>query len=182
MLWPKAALANAGIPMIVVAWPASWIAFVPVVLVEAAVARRVLALPTREALKLSLAANAWSTLAGIPITWALLMGLEMLAGLMLSMVGPDLGTVATSLLIPFYAPWLPSVEERWIVLAAGAFLCVPFFFASVWIEARSAGRRVPAAEALRWAKRANAVTYGFFLVMLALAALVARTSHAGSVG
>lgn len=179
VLWPKAALANAGIPMIVLAWPASWIAFVPVVLVEAAVARRVLALPTREALRLSLAANAWSTLAGIPITWALLTCLEMLAWSMLPMIGRELETVATSLLIPFSAPWIPSVGERWIVFAAGAFLCVPFFFASVWIEARSAGRRVPAADARRWAKRANAVTYGFFLVMLAL---VAWASHAGIVG
>ncbi|WP_437955718.1 hypothetical protein WME76_30035 [Sorangium sp. So ce119] len=179
VLWPKAALANAGIPMIVVAWPASWIAFVPVVLVEAAVARRVLALPTREALKLSLVANAWSMLAGIPITWALLMALEMLVWPMLSVVGRDLEAVPSLLLIPIYAPWIPPVEEPWIVFAAGAFLCVPFFFASVWIEARSAGRRVPAADALRWARRANAVTYGFFLVMLALAAWM---SHAGSVG
>ncbi|WP_437736890.1 hypothetical protein [Sorangium sp. So ce1335] len=179
VLWPKDALANAGIPMIVLAWPASWIAFVPVVLVEAAVARRVLALPTREALKLSLAANAWSTLAGIPITWALLTCLEMLAWSMLPMIGRELETAATLLLIPFSAPWLPSVGERWIVFAAGAFLCVPFFFASVWIEARSAARRVPATDARRWAKRANAVTYGFFLVTLAL---VAWASHAGSVG
>ncbi|WP_437605550.1 hypothetical protein WMF20_31170 [Sorangium sp. So ce834] len=182
LLWPKAALANAGIPMIVFAWPASWIAFVPVVLVEAAVARRVLRLPTRDAIKLSLSANAWSTLAGIPITWALLTVLEMTVGPILSMARDDLGPAASLLLLPISAPWLGPVEEGWRVLAAGAFLCVPFFFASVWIEARSAGRRVPAADALRWAKRANSATYGFFLVALALFALISWMSHARSAG
>ncbi|WP_437995848.1 hypothetical protein WMF26_32130 [Sorangium sp. So ce185] len=181
-LWPKAALANVGIPMLVFAWPASWIAFVPVVLVEAAVARRVLRLPTREAIKLSLAANAWSTLAGIPITWALLTVLEMTVAPILAMARDDLGTAATLLMVPISAPWLGPVKEGWRVLAAGAFLCVPFFFASVWIEARSARRRVPAADALRWAKRANAATYGFFLVALALFALISWMSHAGSAG
>ncbi|WP_437950001.1 hypothetical protein WME98_03715 [Sorangium sp. So ce296] len=182
LLWPKPALANAGIPMLVFAWPASWIAFVPVVLVEAAVARRVLRLPTREAIKLSLVANAWSTLAGIPITWALLTVLEMTVGPILSMARDDLGPAATLLMLPISAPWLGPVKEGWRVLAAGAFLCVPFFFASVWIEARSAGRRVPAADALRWAQRANAATYGFFLVALALFALISWMSHAGSAG
>ncbi|WP_437630374.1 hypothetical protein [Sorangium sp. So ce854] len=174
LLWPKAALANAGIPMIFLVWPASWIVFVPVVLVEAAVARRVLRLPTREAIVLSLAANAWSTLAGIPVTWALLTVIEMALGPTLLTTLPELRAAPAWLLIPLYAPWLPPVKERWIGFAAAAFLCVPFFFASVWIEARSAGRRVPAADALRWAKRANVATYGFFLVALALAALVAR--------
>ncbi|KYF49199.1 hypothetical protein BE04_08065 [Sorangium cellulosum] len=182
LLWPKAALANIGIPMLIFAWPASWIAFVPVVLVEAAVARRVLRLPTREAIKLSLAANAWSTLAGIPITWALLTVLEMTVAPTLSRARGDLGTAATLLMVPISAPWLGPVKESWRVLAAGAFLCVPFFFASVWIEARSAGRRVPAADALRWAKRANSATYGFFLVALALAALISWMSRAGSAG
>ncbi|WP_437752328.1 hypothetical protein [Sorangium sp. So ce1389] len=92
LLWPKAALANAGIPMIFLVWPASWIVFVPVVLVEAAVARRVLCLPTRDAIKLSLAANAWPTLAGIPVTWALLTVIEMAVGPILSMTLRDLGT------------------------------------------------------------------------------------------
>ncbi|WP_437964287.1 hypothetical protein WMF04_31805 [Sorangium sp. So ce260] len=182
LLWPETALANAGIPMIYLAWPASWVVFVPVVLVEAAVAQRVLGLPTRDALKLSLAANAWSTLAGIPITWALLLLPEMLVGLILSAFRLDPSTLAIALFAPLFAPWLPPVKEGWIVFAAGAFLCVPFFFASVWVEARSARRRVPAAQALRWARRANTVTYGFFLALLLLAALISRLTQAGSAG
>ncbi|WP_437807157.1 hypothetical protein [Sorangium sp. So ce1078] len=74
------------------------------------------------------------------------------------------------------------MKASWILPADGAVLCVPFFFASVWIEARSAGRRVPAAQALRWARRANAVTYGFFLALLLLAALMSRLTQAGSAG
>jgi hypothetical protein len=182
LLWPKIALANAGIPMLLLAWPASWIVFVPVVLVEAAVARRVLSLPTRDAIKLSLVANAWSTLAGIPITWALLVVLEMSVGLILAMVTGSSGSVANPLLLLFYAPWLPPLNASWILPAAGAVLCVPFFFASVWVEARSAARRVPADQALRWAKRANTATYGFFLVLLLLAAIISRISQAGSAG
>jgi hypothetical protein len=82
---------------------------------------------------------------------------------------------------PFFAPWLPPVKEGWLVFAAGAFLCVPFFLTSVWVEARSAGQRVPAAQALRWAKKANAVTYGFFVVVLVAAALVARMDQVDTV-
>jgi hypothetical protein len=163
-------------------WPASWVVFVPVVLVEAVVAQRVLGLPMRDAIKLSLVANAWSTLAGIPITWAVLTVLEMCAGLILARVAGGPGSAANPLMVLLCAPWLPPVKASWILPAAGATLCVPFFFASVWIEARSAGRRVPAAKAMGWARRANAATYGFFLVLLLLAALISRLTQAGSAG
>lgn len=60
------ALADVGLPMLVVAWPTAWILFVPVVLVEALVARKMLSLSARDALKLSLVANTWSTLSAFP--------------------------------------------------------------------------------------------------------------------
>jgi hypothetical protein len=167
----RRASADAGFPMLIVAWPAAGILFVPVVLVEGLIARRMLGLSTRDALKLSLIANIWSTLVGVPLTW--------LALLLLEMVGILLGSLASStrlswLLAPLYAAWIPPVNGWWPLYASGAVLCVAFFFASVWTEARSARRRVPPDKALAWAKRANLVTYAPVFVALVAAAIVKR--------
>jgi hypothetical protein len=166
------ALADAGFPMLVLAWPAALLLFVPVVLVEGLLARRMLGLSTRDALKLSLIANAWSTLLGVPLTWLALLLLEIVGTLPLNLVAGNSRLVW--LFAPLYAAWLPPVNGFWPVFASGAVLCVAFFFASVWIEARSARRRVPADRALAWAKRANLVTYAPAFVALAAAALLKR--------
>lgn len=76
------------------------------------------------------------------------------------------------LLAPLYAAWLPPQTSSPPVFAAGAVLCLAFFMTSVWIEARSARTRVPLEQALAWAKRANALTYGPVFIALAMAALL----------
>ena len=66
------ARANAGFPMIIAIWPASWLLYCPVVLIEAVVARRSLSRGLVEGLGVSAAADLASTLIGIPVTWFLL--------------------------------------------------------------------------------------------------------------
>jgi hypothetical protein len=66
-LVPATAWANPIVPPIVVVWPAAWILFVPVVLIEAATAVRVLGVTYGAALWLSFRANLLSTALGIPI-------------------------------------------------------------------------------------------------------------------
>lgn len=78
--------------------------------------------------------------------------------------------------MPFYAAWLPPFRdmEQWVVPAAGALLCLPFFFASVWVE-RTVARRFsafPRTELQRWAWRANLLTYSLVAAGLAIAALL----------
>ena len=64
--------------MLLLAWPASWAAFLPIVLVEGAIARQLLHLSFGAGIRLALVANAWSTLVGIPLTWIALTMLEFL--------------------------------------------------------------------------------------------------------
>src|SRR3981081_791710 len=75
------AWANTGIPMLVLAWPALWIALVPVILFEALVGNRGFGVSWPQALKVSSIGNLWSTLAGVPVVWLSLFAVEMVVGL-----------------------------------------------------------------------------------------------------
>lgn len=169
VLWPQTASADAGLPMIVLIWPASWLAFVPIVVVEAAVARRMLRFSWRDAGLLSLVANAWSTIVGIPLTWVGMLVVEWVAVLGVQPLPASAHWVA----LPFMAPWFLPTAKGWDVFAAAAVLCVPFYFVSFRIEARSACRRVSREDAMRWAKVANLFTYGPITLALVAAAVVA---------
>jgi hypothetical protein len=70
------AWANAGIPMLALSWPIQWLAFIPVVAGEAAIAAKPLHLPYRATLKPVAIANLWSTLIGVPIAWFSMLLLE----------------------------------------------------------------------------------------------------------
>ena len=49
VLAPATAQADAGLPMLVLLWPLSWIAFIPVVIIEAWIAKRILGLMWKQA-------------------------------------------------------------------------------------------------------------------------------------
>jgi hypothetical protein len=75
---PSPAAADVGMPMIVLVWPGAWVLFLPVVALESVVANRLLKLSAGRALRVSFVANLVSTLAGIPVTWLLLLMLQWL--------------------------------------------------------------------------------------------------------
>ena len=171
--WPSTASADVGLPMIFLVWPASWLLFVPVVIVEAAVARRLLTLTWRKAGALSLVANAWSTIVGIPVTWLALLLVEFLVSLGLWHADHAAHSLPRWVALPFIAPWFLPTPNGWDVFAAAAVLCVPFYFASVRIEAWSARHRVSRGGALRWARVANLFTYVPIALALVASAVVA---------
>src|ERR1700681_5001783 len=67
---PRLASANVGIPMLAYAWPVGWLILIPVILLEAVVARRVLRATWSSGLKIAGLGNFISTLVGIPLAWA----------------------------------------------------------------------------------------------------------------
>jgi hypothetical protein len=158
MLWPAAARADTGIPMLVLVWPSAWALFIPVVLVETYVAKRLLGLPLAESAKLSFVANAWSTFVGIPLGWLGLLFIELVGGLGVSLLKPDF-TGAWLLLSPLFAAWLGPTTRSWHVYAAAACLCIPFMLVSIRVERWSAQKRISSDQARRWARTANLVTY-----------------------
>ncbi len=185
-LWPSSVLADVGLPMLVFVWPASWILLLPVVLVEGAVARRFLLLPLGRCLKISLVANLVSTAVGIPLAWVAALIVELLlAGIGVGLHHVGRGyipqeIIAISAIAPAWIGPTGPTEQRWIVPAAALALCVPFFFASVYIERWVARKMVlpPLRDRIRdWSSRANLISYcaiGVVLLALTIYLLVHR--------
>jgi hypothetical protein len=145
VLWPATAWADAILHPIVVVWPVSWVLFAPVVLIEAAIATRIIGIRFGQAVLLSFCANLVSTLLGVPV-----------------------GTCAN----PF--PLMSITRGEGKDLASGlmflATLLLPLYLVSVITEGWVAGRYLAdpneQQKAWRWAWLANLATYGLISVGL----------------
>jgi len=150
LLWPSTAWANPIVHPIAFVWPAAWILLVPVVLIEAAVAVRVLKLSIRASLWLSLWANLLSTALGVPI-------------------GTCLNPIPLIFLLEFGTK---SAAGIWLFLAS---LLLTLYLLSVVAEAWVARRLVDESrrqKAWRWAWLANLVTYALISAGLIALALI----------
>jgi len=161
-------LANIGVPMLLVIGPALVLGLVPIAAAEAGVYRKLVPITFRRAILGSLGANVFSTLLGVPLTWAALAGLQLITG-----GGSSSGSDV--LAVTWQAPWLMPDPEDWMVPIAAIVLNVPFFVASalserlvlrrIWkdIDPRSLGRAC-------W--RANAYSYAGLTVFWVLLLLL----------
>jgi len=165
-------LANAGLPMIMVAMPVMLYALLPIVLIEAYVLRRSLHVSTGRSLVYAAVSNLVSTLVGIPLTWLILVAFQLLTG-----GGGAYGiqTLPQKILaVTWQAPWLIPYEGsmKWMVPSAMLVLLIPFFFASWFCEywtIRLLGGIMVEAVSNKEIKKAclyaNAVTYGAIAVL-----------------
>jgi hypothetical protein len=170
LLAPSQAHADMGLPMLAVVWPGSWILFIPITILEAAVARKILNTNWKQSLKISAVANAASSVAGIPIAWlSLLLPFGLLGALIFYLPLPE--SIKPYLMIPFYALWLPPItaKQAWMVPLSAAILCIPFFYASIIIET-GVGKKMLASSEIeiirKWAWKANVYSYGAIVVVL----------------
>jgi hypothetical protein len=160
-LWgvPLEAMANAGVPMLMLAWPAYILALLPIIAVESHFGAKHLNVAWRDLLPAVAVANLWSTFVGIPLAWAAMFIVEMIVGIGSSSLNiPD---SAQKWLFPFYAAWV-TAESPWQVYAAFVVLAVPFCAISIWIERRIIARKLPqhpVAATRSWVMRANIWTY-----------------------
>ncbi len=170
--------ADAGVPMIMLVWPAAWLALIPVILIEAQVARRVLGLEAKQAIEVSTGANLASTIVGIPLAWAGMLLVEFIVTTQVHLpAAADPGTWQRRLLVAVYtlsmSAWIPPVEGGdavWMVPASMMVLSVGFFFASVWVERVAVRRMLPVelhGSVRRWSWHANILSY--FAIESALA-------------
>lgn len=133
--------------MLFVTWPGMLLALVPVVAIEAWIAKPRLKLPVGRTLRYIAIANVVSTIVGIPITWLVLVGLELLStrgGMGFGLYTPWRKVLAVTV----QAPWLVPYESDlyWMVPAAALALLPAYFLASwgieyavvTWLLARSA--------------------------------------------
>jgi hypothetical protein len=68
--------ADRGVPMIIFAFPAMLNLLIPTIAIEGFLCKRWLGWTTWQAMKLNAASHLVSTVIGIPITWAVMLGLE----------------------------------------------------------------------------------------------------------
>ncbi|MGA2154602.1 MAG: HEAT repeat domain-containing protein [Bryobacteraceae bacterium] len=131
--------ADAGVPMLALMWPGMFLALVPVVLLEAWVLKARLRLDTRLTLKLSLLTNLASTVAGIPIAWVAMLGLELLASLGADQMALNCSAPLQQFVcVAISAAWLNPVESEfyWMIPTATLALLPACFLVSYFIEYR----------------------------------------------
>lgn len=134
LMLPGIVYANAGVPMLFLAMPAFLISIVPIIAIETFYISKGLGLSISQSLKTVSVSNIASTIVGIPVTWFLLVLVQMLTG-----GGGAYGLdsyMGKVLAVTWQAPWLIPYETdlNWMIPAAGLVLLVPFFFASWWSE------------------------------------------------
>lgn len=168
---PSTAQANIGIPMLALAWPVHWIAYLPVVIIESEYTRVRLDLSRKESYKAVALANVISTLVGIPVAWGVMLISTFAIGMSLSFV-PDTATQQSlyNWLFPLTSAWLGPTDNTWLVYAAFACLALPMWYGSVLIETLVLRRTLPAhcRERLRSTViGSNLITYGLILLVVA---------------
>ena len=127
-------MANAGVPMIFLVMPAFALSIVPIIAIEAIYLSNKLELPISSSIKTTTISNLISTVVGVPLTWLLLLLIQILAG-----GGGAFGldtTMGKVLSVTFQAAWLIPYESDlyWMIPTAGVLLLIPFFFVSWWSE------------------------------------------------
>lgn len=167
LLFPSVAFANAGIPMIFLAAPVFAISILPIILIESYYLSKSLALKLSEALKIASLSNLYSTIIGIPLTWIILVFVQMITG-----GGKAYGldsVVGKIISVTWQAPWLIPYESdlNWMIPIAGVVLLIPFFFVSWWAEysvTKTFTKSHPNKKVLLKVRNANLITYGLLVL------------------
>jgi len=121
--------------MIGVVYPGMGILLVPVIVLEVMVLRRRLDRPLKRTALAVTVSNVVSTIFGVPLTWAALLGLQAATGG--GTTGPSFDTLLGKVLaVTWQEPWMMPYEADlyWMVPVATLVLLVPFFFVSWFIE------------------------------------------------
>jgi hypothetical protein len=155
--------ADAGVPMLALAWPAQWLGLIPIVMIESEIIRRALGISFRQVLMPVVKANLLSTFVGVPLAWFAMLCLEFVVGSGFSLVSKNMEVpkYVYYALFPFMAAWVGG--NWWQVLIAFEILLVPFCFVSIFFEERVLRRAFPdhpASTIHAFTRRANVFSYG----------------------
>lgn len=171
-------LANIGVPMIGVYWPPAWLAFIPVVAIEAWWARRTLGNGWGKAIASTFAANAVSTLIGIPLIWFIWAAIQLrFFGTAIGLANPAEGAYAVTV----QAAWLIPYERDlwWMIPAAAVSMTAVFCVASIaieWLVMKLLQRGADRSSLRQWAWKGNLCSYSLILAFVIVFLYVPRTS------
>jgi hypothetical protein len=130
-------LADAGVPMLMLVFPAAFFLLMPIVAIETWIARRITHVSAKRRFFGVLAANSASTIVGWPLTWIILALLQLFV-----IPGgnsgdfkfpPPFDVIAT---VTLGAAWLPPDEGNlyWMIPTAAMVLLIPAFFVTILTE------------------------------------------------
>jgi hypothetical protein len=157
-------LADAGLPMIALAIPAALVAIIPIIVLEAWLARNIHQVSANRRLLVVAIANGLSTLAGWPLLWVVLAAIQIFVipgGDGCYGISTFWGALAS---VTLQAPWLLPYEADlyWMVPTASLVLLIPAFFVTILIEGwvlRSGWSQVTANERKRFVWKSNLASY-----------------------
>ena len=162
LLVPGIAGANAGVPMLFLAMPAFIVSLLPIIAIETLYISKGLGLTPGQSLKTVSIANLVSTIIGVPLTWLLLVLVQLATG-----GGSAYGmnsVMGKVLAVTWQAPWLIPYEDDlgWMIPFAGLVLLIPFFFTSCWSECfilKKLNKTLPSQIVKEKVRNANLITY-----------------------
>jgi hypothetical protein len=175
LFYASPAAADTGLPMLMIVWPGMIAALIPVIALESYCLRSMLKLPFVRSLKLMTIANLESTIIGIPLTWAVLLLIEIIltfagSSIFKSTELPE--ALSYTLMITLGAPWLAPFSQNqayWIIPAASFFLLIPFYFITWYIEYRCLKKRIKKtkpATLSRVVRNINLISYGLLGIIV----------------
>ncbi len=175
---PRDAVANVGLPLIIVFLPPMWTALLPVVLLEAAVAARRLDIPLRRSAAAMGVANVVSTIVGVPVLWVVLATVEL--AFFETAMGLD-GFWRKLYAVTVQGPWLiPYSQQDWMVPTALAIMALPCLALSVLVEAPILARvatKSPRGLVWRTVAVANGLSYLSLALLLVVVFFLGESAH-----
>jgi hypothetical protein len=185
LLFPTAAFADAGIPMLPFAYPVIVVFLLPVIAIEVAYIRLRLQTEWKNTIVATTKANLITMLLGFPLAWFVFLVLEMLFYMTLMFSGIEnhihwtLSPRITDLLIVVTsAAWMGPVEEKWAIPVAYIVLLIPSFVLSGFLESQLLERGWLKYEgrSVRIVWQANVLSY-IFLAAVGSFALIKAVAH-----
>ena len=131
--------ADAGVPMLFTTLPAMSALLIPIIVIEGFLCKKWLSITTWDAMKSNAVSNLASTVIGIPLAWALMLGVQFATMGVAEWKFPNYSgnsPIANAVLFLLSSAWIapPSQNSLWLIPAATLVLLVPFFLASYGIE------------------------------------------------
>ncbi len=175
LMAPATARADAGIPMLPVAYPVLFIYLIPVIAIESIYLRFRLHTRWRNTILATAGANALTMLVGFPLAWVICFVAELALGYAINASGisAHIPLAANSPIWELLgavlgAPWMgPVFPDRWPILVAFVALLIPSFLLSAFVEARLLDRRGWLDSELKSSRavwQANVLSYLFLAV------------------
>ena len=169
IIFPGPARANVALPTLGFLWPVFWLLYIPIVYIEAKILQTMTGGSLGSSAGVITWANLISTFVGMPVAWAILWMLDLLATGGAAMKADSILNIIYISTIRAHGLTIDDgIKPSWLI-----FLMLLFFFMSVLTEYFVVKRMLPEAHkkmAARWSWAANGATYGiaaiFILVML----------------